>query len=65
MTTSSLENTTPWNGVERRLNGTSPDRVAILCGAIRRPRAPSGAPMRRPAPDYRDEAPAPARSAAC
>ena len=65
MNTLSPENNTSWNGVERRLNGTSPDRVAILCGAIRRPGATSAGPMRRPTPDYRDEQPAPARPAPC
>ena len=65
MSTSSPENNSSWAGVERRLNGTSPDRVAILCGAIRLPRAPAGAATRRPAPDYREEHPAQPRPVAC
>ena len=64
MTTFSIENNTPWNGVERRLNGGYPDRVAILCDSVRVPRAPSTELTRRPTSDQREEPSAPARPTA-
>lgn len=56
MDISPSKNDKPWNGVERRRNGTSPERVAIMCGVIRLP--PGRSPVLRPMPDFRSE-PAP------
>lgn len=64
MTNADSDNSRNWNGVERRLNGNSTHRVAIVCDRMRTPRASASTDVRRPPPDGRDELSAQARPVA-